>query len=510
MCDQVSRLSFPKAWLLRRLSGSRSGGVLLAMILAAFVVIHACLPQRALAEQPAWVRDLEAGKREARSSGKNLLIVFTGHGHCAYCDILDREVFQKSWFLRATKDKYVFVELDYNFGDTPQEKRRQQQFDKLQTQYLIHGIPTVVLADPAGIPFYIATGYTPKAGPLQLLVPIAVAERALRARDHYFNLARSIHGEERLQNLHKGIQVIAPFLGSMSERQNDPVLVFYKAQVEEIVSTDQSAAGTMRAHYVAERKKRDDWLAQESVFAKLKEFESKRDNRGAIAYVTEALRHTPDGALRWRLERARQVYLEWDSQFAIALANAQRLLASSGLDLDQRNYLLNREAFNLFRLGRIDEGLAHYDRRISQSGPDQEERRHLLSWKAQMILSRNRPEQSVQIWREYRSVTKPGSEEWQEATAMLVGELQKAGQHQAAINLAAEFPKGDLPAVVMLDVAESHLKLDEVREAREQISAIGKTIQKLKTSDRNGDKEFASRLEARLNKLRARLGETKP
>jgi thioredoxin-related protein len=501
MRDQTTRLWLPHF---------RTGAVRNAFLLAVMLAIHGWLPQWALADQPNWIRDLETGKREAKASGKNLLIVFTGHGHCVYCDILDREVFQKGWFLSATKEKYVFVELDYNFGDTPQEKLRQQQLDKLQTKYLIHGIPTVVLADPAGVPFYIATGYTPKAGPLELLIPMAVAEKAVRARDHYFNLAKSTGGEERVQNLHKGLQVVAPFLGSMSERQNDPVLVFYKDPIDEIVSADSSSTGSIRAHYVAQRKKRDDWLAKESVFAKLKEFESKRDNRGAIAYVDEALENKPDGALRWRLERARQVYLEWDSQYAVALENAQRLLKLPGLDSDQLNFLLDREVFNLFNLGRIDEGLAHYDRRISQAGPDQEKRRNLMSWKAQMIRSRNRPEQSVQIWREYRSVTKPGSEEWQEATAMLVGELQRAGQHRAAINLAAEFPKGDLPTVTMLDVAVSHLKLDEIREAREQIGEVGKTIQKFKTSDRNADREFAKRIEARLNKIRAQLGETKP
>ena len=47
----------------------------------------------------------------------------------------------------------------------------------------------------------------------------------------------------------------------------------------------------------------------------------------AIAYLDEQIKRPGDRDLQWRLERNRQVYLEWDHQHEKALATARRLLA---------------------------------------------------------------------------------------------------------------------------------------------------------------------------------------
>src|SRR5690349_18117180 len=98
----------------------------------------------AAAEKPAWIRDLDAGKKEARDSAKDLLIVFSGHGWCAHCDLLDREVFQQALFVEPAKRHYVFVELDFTFGDTQEEKARESRYRKLSEKYLVRSFPTVV------------------------------------------------------------------------------------------------------------------------------------------------------------------------------------------------------------------------------------------------------------------------------------------------------------------------------------------------------------------------------
>ena len=41
-------------------------------------------------------------------------------------------------------------------------------------------------------------------------------------------------GRERAEHLHQGITAVARLLGSLEDRGDDPVLVFYKPQVEEI------------------------------------------------------------------------------------------------------------------------------------------------------------------------------------------------------------------------------------------------------------------------------------
>ena len=46
---------------------------------------------------------------------------------------------------------------------------------------------------------------------------------------------------------------------------DDPVLVFYQARVQDILKADTTDAGTVRAQYEARRKKRDGWVARDTV-----------------------------------------------------------------------------------------------------------------------------------------------------------------------------------------------------------------------------------------------------
>jgi thioredoxin-related protein len=58
-------------------------------------------------DKPGWARDLDAAKKDARDSAKDLLIVFTGHGWCYHCDLMDREVFQQDRFLKQAGKRFV-------------------------------------------------------------------------------------------------------------------------------------------------------------------------------------------------------------------------------------------------------------------------------------------------------------------------------------------------------------------------------------------------------------------
>ncbi len=73
------------------------------------------------AHGPSWVRDFSEGLREAQKEEKDLLLVFTGHGWCGQCAVLDREVFHDADFVYETAKSFVFVELDFTFGDSDTE-----------------------------------------------------------------------------------------------------------------------------------------------------------------------------------------------------------------------------------------------------------------------------------------------------------------------------------------------------------------------------------------------------
>ncbi len=333
-----------------------------------------------------------------------------------------------------------------------------------------------------------------------------------------FEKAHKHHSHERARLLHAGVQAVAPFLGSVDDRGDDPVLAFYPSVVAEIRTLDSAEDGSLGEIYEAQQRKRDQWIAlNESTFGKLDEFSRNKDYKGAIAFLDDALQHftTPD--IQWRLERSRQIYLEWDDQHEAALENAGRLLNGVDRAPKEREWLLDREAFNLFNLGRVREGIAHCDQRILDARDSPQKQRRLLSWKAQMVLNRShvRPAESIRAWTEYRQATEPGSEEWLEASVMFARKLHGLGKHQEALTLQREVLKTDptnpwfvsAKPWVLLDVAKSYIALSEFERAQESLRNIETTFSTV--SDRPSDKEAEKQLRAAVSRIRRELLEKK-
>jgi thioredoxin-related protein/tetratricopeptide (TPR) repeat protein len=479
---------------------------------SAILVLLSVASSFASAESPPWIRDLEAGKKAALESGKDLMIVFTGHGWCLSCDILDKEIFQQPLFIEYAAKTHVFVELDLVFGETPEMKAREAQYRKLQEQYLIRGVPTVVLADADGRPYAIMTGHTRGDGPVTGLAMMQLALLAKKRRDQEFSAADQVVGVERARLLSRGIQSVGWLLGSIAERGNDPALVFYRPQITEITRLDSTASGEVRAPYDARRSQRDDWIARESVFDKLTPFNETRDYRGALELIGTTIPKVKDRETLARLERSRQTYLEWDKQYEAALKNIQRLLATLDLRPNELEWALDREAFNLFNLERIDEGLSHYDRRIAEARNNPEKRRRLLWWKAQLILNRGRGEQAIAAWRDFRDAEPRETRRWQTATSLLARELRKADKHQEAlelVNQVLEIDKSKEPnleiAWSMIDAAESLVALGQREKAGDMIHRASTVSTQFKDSERESEKDLAFRLQKRIETLRQQI-----
>jgi thioredoxin-related protein len=456
-------------------------------------------------EKAVWLRDLDAAKNEAKRSHRDILIVFTGKGWCFPCQLLDREVLTQPAFVSRVRGDYVLVELDFTFGNTKEEEARELRLRNLQERYLAPGVPTVVLADADGVPYAIGTGYSQGIGVTPSLVMIKLAQAARTLRDRNFRLASATTGRERAEHLHQGIAAVARLLGSLEDRGDDPVLVFYKPQVEEIREADETGAGKVWGRYEARRKERDQWVAREAVFSRLKEFDAN-DYRGAIAYLDEQIKKPGDRDLHWRLEYARQVNLEWDHQHEKALANARRLLKSPDLSEKDREALLDREAYNLHNLGRVDDLLAHYDRRIAAARGDSRKSLALLRDKAPWISRHDRPEQAQAAWRAYRAAARPGSEDWLNATQGLAEQLRKAGRHRAALELLGEGLKVKEWEGLLLDAAESHLALGEKEQAQACLNKVEAAARPLEGSRNELDARFFAAIQRRLKALRAHCG----
>jgi thioredoxin-related protein len=453
-------------------------------------------------DKAKWGCDLDTAKKEARDSGKDLLIVFTGHGWCYHCNLLDAEVFQQASFVKEASKVFVFVEFDFNFADTKEDKAREARYRKQQGRYLVHSFPTVILADADGVPYAMQSGYAKGIGPTVSLAMMRLALSAKAQRDKEFKLAAAATGAERARHLHNGIQVVAKFLGPIDDRGDDPVLVFYQTKVQEILKADATA---LRTEYEARQKKRDEWVAREAVFTKLRGFKANKDYRGALKYIDEQLKKAEDRKVRWRLELERQTCLEWDGQFEDALKNARRLPERFELSDDHKEMLLDREAFNLHNLKRVDELVAVYERRIAAAKDDPKKRLALLKAKAQWLGYHNRPELTVAAWRACREAAKLGSEDWLTATASLAQELRKAGQHRAALKLVSDYLAINKSAWLMLDAAESHLALGEKDQARAMIRQAQAASADLRKSTNKLEIEAVARIDERIRILQEQL-----
>jgi thioredoxin-related protein len=455
---------------------------------------------------PPWIRDFTVGQSRAREEKRDLLVVFTGHGWCESCGILDHEVFQNPAFVREAAKSFVFVELDFTFGDSDKERQRQRIDRKLQQRYLAPAVPEVFLLDQAGVPYAVLKGYTKGTGPVKTLALLDQARAARATRDQKFAAAAKCAARERAELLHAGLQTVAPLLGTLDVRGDDPILAFYPTAVAEVRRLDSGRGHALAALYDARQKKRDEWiLVRNSTIGKLDEFDKQRDYKGAIAFIDAALKEIRAPDVRWRLETARQVYLEWDNQYAAGLANARRLLAGPNLATEDREFLLSRECYNLFNLGRIDEGAAEFDRRIHDAQGSPQKRLRLLGRKADMLNRKGvQPAVKIKAYREYREASPTKTDEWLIATWQLALLLQKSGDHRQALQLHGEYLKVDpKDAWIMLDAAVSHLALGENDAARALVRNAEKALPE--KPERQSDKDFAKRVRTRIAGLQERL-----
>jgi thioredoxin-related protein len=458
------------------------------------------------ASGPAWIRDFNDGQRLARHEKKDLLVVFTGHGWCESCGIVDREVFQKPDFVQKAAKSFVFVELDFTFGDSDKERQRERVDHELQKRYLAPAVPAIFLLDEQGVPYAILEGYTDGTGPKKTLALVEQARGARTMRDQKFEEAAKSAVHERAKLLHAGLQAVAPLLGSLDERGDDPVLTFYPTVVAEIRRLDSGPERRLAALYDARQKKRDEWiLVRDSTIGKVEKFDNKRDYKGAIAFIDAALKEIKAPDVRWRLEVARQIQLEWDGQYAAGLANARRLLAGPNRAPEDRELLLSRECYNLFNLGRIDEGAAQFDRRIHDAQASPQKRLRLLDRKADMLNREGvQPAVKINAYREYREATQPNSDDWFRATWQLALVLQKTGDHHGALQLQREYLQADpKSSMIMLDAAVSHLALGENEAARALIRDAEKALPA--TQERQSDKEYEQRVRTRIARIQDRL-----
>ncbi len=97
----------------------------------------------------AWETNLDDAIAQAESSGKSVLVNFTGSDWCGWCIKLREEVFSKEAFHKYAKDNIVLVFLDF-----PKKKKLDPAVEaenrSIMEMYGIQGFPTILLLNSKG------------------------------------------------------------------------------------------------------------------------------------------------------------------------------------------------------------------------------------------------------------------------------------------------------------------------------------------------------------------------
>ena len=455
-----------------------------------------------------WVRSLDDAKRIATTEHKDLFINFTGIEWCGNCIDLDRAILSRKEFAPAA-NHFVLVDLDFP-SDREKLGELKDSYDKWMKEYLIHGFPTVVLADAAGLPYAYFTGYEAEVDVAHFMERLLTSRQSREHRDREIAAAREVTGADRAQKLHAAIQSVADALEGIEQRKDDPVLLFYKNEVDEIRRLDADNALKLCALYDARIAAREEYRRRQAIFSQLDRFTAKEDCRAAVAHIDKLLAEVTDGAIRYQLEQRRYGFLDWDEQYALALESLHRLLNDSHCPDEDRNYLSRNEAICLSRLGRLEEAIAYYDRQITAAADRPSDRFYFMRWKMNTLLGSDRHADAIAACRDVQAAEKPNSREWAQATSNLGWAFRYAGKNREAIASFREAHPywrqngGDADGLIIIARLQHDLGLDEearltLDEAEKAIPLIADKSTKQRKSDRLRDEIKELRLSVRPN-----------
>lgn len=109
-----------------------------------------------------WSTNYEEAVNQSKSTGKPIILFFTGSDWCGWCNKLEDEVFDTRAFQENAGNKFVFLKLDYPLYTTL-DPRTTAQNKELQKKYGIRSYPTLILLD-ADQQQIGTTGYKPGGG----------------------------------------------------------------------------------------------------------------------------------------------------------------------------------------------------------------------------------------------------------------------------------------------------------------------------------------------------------
>ncbi len=173
-----------------------------------------------------WQSDYEKAAAEAKESGKDILIVFTGTDWIDICKKFDDDVLSSPEFTGELSKQFVLVKLEFakESPKNPDKVTAQKQF--IKSTYRVRGFPTVILTDAKGR-LYAINGFQPVTAKDYAGMILKMFQEKQRKYD-FLATAADLSGDEKASNLVKGIPKLP---GNLTAR-------FFRPEMDAVIIAD--------------------------------------------------------------------------------------------------------------------------------------------------------------------------------------------------------------------------------------------------------------------------------
>ena len=96
-----------------------------------------------------WTDNYAKALEQAKAENKMVLLDFTGSDWCAWCQKIDKEIFQTRKFKEYAAKHLVLVKVDFP-DKAPQSAKVKAQNEKLQEKYDVDSFPTLMVVNAKG------------------------------------------------------------------------------------------------------------------------------------------------------------------------------------------------------------------------------------------------------------------------------------------------------------------------------------------------------------------------
>lgn len=179
-----------------------------------------------VAAHAEWNPSLDAGMKQAATSKKDLLVLFTGSDWCPPCMALEKNVLSNPEIVKTLESKYELVRLDYPRSKQQDPAERKANEEAAQ-KYEVNGFPTVMLMTADG------KAYASKVGGHRgeaAEYPKELEVEATKGKEAVKQLAEA----GKLEGMDKAKAMVA----ALKKLPNE-MLPLYKSELEQIQAIDK-------------------------------------------------------------------------------------------------------------------------------------------------------------------------------------------------------------------------------------------------------------------------------